>query len=87
MASLHRQPGKPHWFAAFTTPDGKRHFKSTGTIDKKQAKKICDGWQKATELAAQKNLTADRARKLVEAAERKAYNAAKRVYFKAIKKA
>jgi integrase len=67
MASLHRQPGKPHWFAAFTTPDGKRHFKSTGTNDKKHAKKICDGWQKAAELAAQQNLTADRARKLIDA--------------------
>jgi integrase len=67
MASLHKQPGKPHWFAAFTTPDGKRHFKSTGTADRKSAKKICDGWQKASELAAQKNLTPDRARKLIEA--------------------
>ena len=66
MASLHKQRGKPHWFAAFTTPDGKRHFKSTGTDDKKHAKRICDGWQKAAELAAQKNLTPDRARKLIE---------------------
>lgn len=67
MASLHKQPGKPHWFAAFTTPDGKRHFKSTGTGDKKQARKIADGWRKAAELAAQQNLTPDRARKLIEA--------------------
>lgn len=67
MASLHKQLGKPHWFAAFSTPDGKRHFKSTGTEDKKQAKKIADGWTKAAQLAGQQNLTPDRARKLIEA--------------------
>jgi hypothetical protein len=67
MASLHRQPGKPHWFCAFTTPDGKRHFRSTLCDHRNQAKKICAGWAKAAELANQKNLTADRARKLIEA--------------------
>lgn len=67
MASLHKQPGKPHWFAAFSTPDGKRHFKSTGTGEKKQARKIADGWTKAARLASQRNLTPDRARKLIDA--------------------
>jgi len=67
MPSLHQQPGKPHWFCAFTTPDGKRRFNSTGTDDKKQARKICDGWAKASDLAARKDLTPDRARKLIEA--------------------
>src|ERR1043165_2823616 len=65
MASLHKQPGKPHWFCAFMTPDGKRRFKSTGTDNKKHAQKICQGWVKATELAVQKNLSADRARNLI----------------------
>jgi integrase len=67
MSSLHRQPGKPHWFCAFTTPDGKRRFKSTGTDNRKHAKKICDGWSKAAELAQRKDLTADKARKLIDA--------------------
>src|SRR5665213_2965327 len=67
MASLHKQPGKPYWFCAFSTPDGRRHFKSTGTDIKSQANKICAGWVKASELAGQKNLTADRARKLIDA--------------------
>jgi integrase len=67
MASLHKQPNRPHWFCAFTTQDGKRYFKSTGTSNRQHAQKICAGWVKATELAAQKNLSADRARKLIEA--------------------
>jgi hypothetical protein len=67
MASLHKQPGKPHWFCAFTTPDGKRHFKSTLCENRNQAKKICSGWAKAAELAAQSKLTPDRARKLIQA--------------------
>jgi hypothetical protein len=66
MASLHKQPGKPNWFCAFTDQTGKRHFKSTGTADKKEAWKISNGWVKAAELATQKNLTVDRARKLIE---------------------
>jgi hypothetical protein len=66
MASLHKQHGRPHWFCAFITPDGKRHFKSTGTSNKQHAQKICQGWVKAAELAEQSNLNADRARKLIE---------------------
>jgi hypothetical protein len=66
MASLHKQSGKPHWFCAFTTPDGKRRFKSTGTDNKSHARKISAGWAKAAELANQKDLTPDRARKLID---------------------
>jgi hypothetical protein len=66
MASLHRQTDRPHWFCAFTTPEGKRYFKSTGTSNKQHAQKICAGWVKAAELASQKNLTPDRARKLID---------------------
>jgi len=66
MPSLHKQANKPYWFCAFTTPDGKRHFKSTGTDNKSHANKICAGWVKASELAVQQNLTPDRARQLIE---------------------
>lgn len=67
MPSLHKQVNKPYWFCAFTTPDAKRHFKSTGTENKSHANKICAGWVKAAELAGQQNLTPDRARQLIEA--------------------
>ncbi|MBI4024232.1 MAG: site-specific integrase [Verrucomicrobia bacterium] len=65
MASIHRQPGKPFFFCAFTTPDGKRRFKSTKTADKKQAAEICRGWEKATRLARSGKLTPERAREVI----------------------
>src|SRR3974390_1207554 len=67
MATLQKQAGRPHWFCPFTATDGKRYFKSTGTDNKQHAQKICNGWVKAVELAAQKNLTPDRALKLLKA--------------------
>lgn len=65
MASIHRQPGKPFWFCAFTDPEGKRRFKSTGTADKKEAEKICAGWARTAELGRSKKLTPDRARYII----------------------
>jgi integrase len=63
MASLHKQTGKPNWFCAFTTPDGKRHFKSTRTQDKKQATQICQTWAQAS-LYGEK-LNTDKAREII----------------------
>ena len=63
MASLHKQKNKPNWFCAFTTKDGNRHFKSTGTTDKKQAQEICRTWAKAS-LHGDK-LNADKAREII----------------------
>jgi integrase len=65
MASLHKQPGKPNWFCAFTTPDGKRHFKSTGTQHRKQAAEICRAWAKAS--LHREKLNADKAREIIAA--------------------
>jgi integrase len=65
MASLHKQAGKPNWFASFRDHAGRQHFKSTGTTNRKQAQAIADGWQKAADLARQQNLSRDRARKLI----------------------
>lgn len=65
MASIHRQPGKPNWFCAFTTSDGKRHFRSTGTTDKKEAGEICRTWAKASLHGDQ--LTPDKARHIIAA--------------------
>lgn len=69
MASLHKQPGKPNWFCAFTTRDAEgnscRHFKSTGTADKKQASQICRTWANAS-LYGEK-LNSDKAREIIAA--------------------
>ena len=65
MASLHKQTGKPNWFCAFTSSDGTRHFKSTGTHDRKQAEQICRTWAKAS-LYGEK-LNADKAREIIAA--------------------
>ncbi len=69
MASLHKQPGKPNWFCAFTTHDAegnlRRHFKSTGTADKKQATQICRTWANSS-LYGEK-LNADKAREIIAA--------------------
>lgn len=64
MASLHRQPGKPNWFCAYTV-DGARRFRSTKTTDKKQAWQICNSWVKASALGGK--LTPERAREVIAA--------------------
>ena len=65
MASLHKQSGRPYWFCAFTGPDGKRRFKSTGTTDKRQAKEICNTWARSSELAKVGKLNDEKARAIV----------------------
>jgi hypothetical protein len=65
MASLHRQPGKPNWFCAYTTADGVRRFRSTQTSDKKQAWQVCNTWAKASALGGK--LTPERAREVIAA--------------------
>jgi len=67
MASVHRQPGKVNWFCAFTDSAGTRRFKSSGTSNKKQAERICDGWQKAANLGRRGKLTPERAREVISA--------------------
>lgn len=67
MASIHKQPGRPHWFCAFTTADGKRVFRSTGSKDKRQAQEICRAWHKAAQLGRQGGLTPDSARDIIAA--------------------
>jgi len=69
MASIHRQKGKPNWFCAFTVYDhsgnAKRVFRSTETSNKKQARQVCDTWQRAALKARNGNLTADSAREVI----------------------
>jgi hypothetical protein len=64
MASLHRQPGKPNWFCAYTV-EGARRFRSTKTSDKKQAWQVCNSWAKASALGGK--LTPERAREVIAA--------------------
>ena len=70
MASIHRQPRRPHWFCAFTEFDPqtnrtKRVFRSTKTGDRKQALEICRTWQKAALLARNGKLSVDAAREII----------------------
>jgi hypothetical protein len=59
MPSIHKQPGKPNWFCAFSvlnpeTRRNKRLFRSTKTTDKKQALEICRAWHKPAQSAQRK---------------------------------
>src|SRR5437660_3857106 len=70
MPSIHRQPGRPFWFCAFTlfdpeTHTSKRVFRSTKTRDKKQAHEVCRAWHKAALLAHNGKLSADAARDVI----------------------
>ena len=50
MASLHRDPRgrSPFWYVAYTLPDGRRAFKSTGERDRKKADEIRRALEKAS---------------------------------------
>src|SRR5215471_3335350 len=70
MPSIHRQPGRPYWFCAFSifnpeTLTSKRVFRSTKTRDKKQALEICRAWHKAALKARNGKLSVDAAREVI----------------------
>jgi integrase len=70
MPSIHRQPGKPYWFCAFSiwnpeTLKSRRVFRSTKTSDKKQALEICRAWHKASLKARSGRLSVDAAREVI----------------------
>jgi integrase len=70
MPSIHRQPGRPYWFCAFSifnpeTHTSKRVFRSTKTRDKKQAQEICRAWHKAALKARNGKLSVDAAREVI----------------------
>src|SRR5438874_5871794 len=70
MPSIHRQPGKPNWFCAYTIRDpesgeNKRVFRSTKTRHKKHALEICRAWHKAALKARNGKLSADAAREII----------------------
>jgi integrase len=67
MSSVHRDNrGKtPYWIGAFTDEFGRRRKRSTETTDKRQAKTIVEGWQKAVDEARGGRLTEIKARQIV----------------------
>jgi integrase len=70
MSSVHRQPGRPYWFCAFSVVDpvtgrSKRLFRSTKTTDKRQAMEICRAWHKASLKARSGKLSVDAAREVI----------------------
>jgi integrase len=70
MPSIHRQPGRPYWFCAFSifnpeTHTNKRVFRSTKTSDRKQALEICRAWHKAALKARNGKLSVDAAREVI----------------------
>src|SRR5262249_1385077 len=70
MASVHRQPGRPYWFCAFSifnpeTLTSRRVFRSTKTRDRKQALEICRAWHKAALKARNGKLSVDAAREVI----------------------
>jgi Site-specific recombinase XerD len=70
MASIHKQPGKPFWFCAFSifnpeTLTSRRVFRSTKTRDKTQALEICRAWHKAALKARNGKLSVDAAREVI----------------------
>jgi integrase len=70
MPSIHRQPGRPYWFCAFSiwnleTLTSRRVFRSTKTRDKKQALEICRAWHKAAVKARNGKLSVDAAREVI----------------------
>src|SRR5436189_6467851 len=70
MPSIHRQPGRPYWFCAFSiwnpeTLTSRRVFRSTKTGDKKQALEICRAWHKAALKARNGKLSVDAAREII----------------------
>jgi integrase len=70
MPSIHRQPGRPFWFCAFSIFDpqtnrSRRVFRSTKTNDRKQALEICRTWHKAALKARNGKLSVDAAREVI----------------------
>jgi integrase len=67
MPSVHKDyRGKtPFWIGAYIDEFGRRRKQSTKTEDKREAKTIVEGWQRAADLARAGRLTENKAREVV----------------------
>jgi integrase len=68
--SIHRQPGRPHWFCSFRVYDGQTGkwrwvFRSCKTSDETKAREICRAWHKAALKAGRGELSEDAARAII----------------------
>ena len=45
MASLRKRPKSEYWVCCYTTADGRRTQRSTGTTDKDEAMAVCRLWE------------------------------------------
>lgn len=83
MSSIHKQPGRPYWFCAYSVHDPltqktQRVFRSTKSKNKRQAVEICRAWQKAAKLGRDGNLTPEAARAVIAAGVADVFAAANR---------
>jgi integrase len=65
MASIRRHPRSPFWIACIRLPDGRRTNRSTGTTDKKEAQRVANKFEDASEEAKVGRFTESRARKTI----------------------
>jgi integrase len=66
MASLHKRAKSPFWYCAYTLPDGRRTFRSTGQRDRKKAYDVCRTLERTSEKARAGELSRSAARKLFD---------------------
>ncbi|MDQ3200059.1 MAG: hypothetical protein M3Q46_12915, partial [Verrucomicrobiota bacterium] len=83
MGTVHKQPGRPFWFCAFTMFDkeegtNRRVFRSTKTRDKKQADEICQAWSRAAKLGRKDKLNRKAADDAIERAVEDVVSASER---------
>ena len=50
MASLRKRPKSDYWVCCYTTSDGRRTQRSTGTSDKDEAMTVCRMWDNEARL-------------------------------------
>jgi integrase len=66
MASIHKHAKSPFWYCAYTLPDGRRTFRSTGQRDRKKASDVCRALERTSEKARAGELSRSAARKLFD---------------------
>src|SRR6516162_1075982 len=66
MASIHRHAKSPYWYCAYSLPNGRRVFRSTGQRDRKKAADVCRTLERTSEKARAGELSRSAARKLFD---------------------
>lgn len=65
MAALRRLLKSPYWIACFTLPDGTRTQRSTKSTDRREAQRIANKFEDASDEASEGRLTEVQARKVI----------------------